>query len=77
MSSAYFVPLICLPAVIDGPGKYVTRCGEVVEIVKSSNRHDYGCTGTYSNNVAERWHKSGRIFATKETANDVVSKCSV
>ena len=72
--SSYFVDLVALPTVINGPGDFVTRCGEVVKITQSSHRHDFGCAGAYSNNVAERWHKSGRLFALRETANDVVSK---
>lgn len=71
---SYFASLVVRPTVISGPGKYVTRCGEIVEIVQSSHRHDYGCAGTYSNRTTERWHKSGRLFASRETANDVVAR---
>lgn len=73
MASAYFAPLVLLPTVIDGAGKYVTRCGESAEIAQSSHKHDFGCIGTYSNGTTERWHKSGRLFASRETANDVVA----
>ncbi len=72
--SSYFAPLVLQPTVIDGPGKYVTRCGETVEITQSSHRHDFGCYGIYGDNVKDRWHKSGRIFACRESANDVVAK---
>lgn len=73
---AYFAPFVVLPTVIGGPGKYVTRSGENIEIAKSSNRHDFGCVGSYSNKTTERWHKSGRLFASRETANDVVARHS-
>lgn len=73
--SAYFVPLVLIPVVIDSPGKYLTRCGETVEIVASSHRHDFGCHGHYANGVRESWHKSGRIFASQQTANDIVARC--
>lgn len=70
----YFTSLFVLPAVIDGSGKYATRCGEGVEIAQSSSKHDFGCIGTYSNGTTEHWHKSGRLFSSRETANDVVAK---
>jgi len=73
--SAYFAPLVLEPVVIDSPGKYRTRCGETVEITASSRRHDLGCKGCYANGVRESWHKSGRIFATQLTANDIVAWC--
>ena len=71
---AYWVPLVSQPVVIDGPGHYVTRSGEVVTVTKSSRKHDFGCVGAYGNDVAESWHKSGRILASRETANDVVAR---
>ena len=74
MSNTYFIPLFFIPVIIDAPGEYITRCGEVVQVTQSSHRHNFGCIGTYSNNVREKWHKSGRIFATQESANDVVRK---
>lgn len=72
--SAYFAPLVLAPIIIDAPGQYVTRNGEVVHVARSSGKHDFGCAGTYSNNVREHWHKSGRLFASRETVNDVVAK---
>lgn len=71
-TNAYFLPLATLPAVIAGPGNYITRSGEPVTIAKASGRHDFGCNGTYRNGVDERWHKSGRLLAGCETANDIV-----
>ena len=72
--SSYFASLVTQPVVIDGPGYYVTRSGEVVTVTKSSRKHDFGCVGAYGNDVAESWHKSGRILASRETANDVVAR---
>jgi hypothetical protein len=76
MASAYFWPLCLLPAVIAAPGQYRTRSGERVTVAQVSARHDFGCKGTYGNGVVERWHKSGRILATSETANDVIASCN-
>lgn len=72
MTSAYFAPLVLAPIVIVTPGEYVTRCGETVSVSTTSSRHDFGCVGHYQNGVRERWHRSGRIFAGMETANDIV-----
>lgn len=73
--SVYFYPLITKPIIVDGPGDYLTRCGERVSISSVSTKHDFGCRGQYlACGTAERWHKSGRIMATSETANDIVSR---
>jgi hypothetical protein len=75
--SAYFVPLITLPIIINEPGEYHTRGGDRVTIDRASTGHDYGCVGSYVKcGRADKWHKSGRILATSETLNDVVSKAS-
>lgn len=70
--SAYFAPLVTLPVVVAVPGAYLTRGNEVVTVVVASARNDFGCRGTYSNGVREGWHRSGRIFAGQESANDIV-----
>jgi len=72
MTSAYYAPLVTKPDVISAPGEYVARSGEVVTITVASSRHDHGCIGTYGNGIADRWHKSGRIFAGMESGNDIV-----
>jgi hypothetical protein len=72
MSSAYYAPFVTLPVVITTPGNYVTRGGETVTIDMVSTRHDHGCRGNYSTGEREGWHKSGRIYAGIETANDIV-----
>lgn len=73
--SIYFIPLFILPEIVDGPGEYLTRCGDRVTIDRASTRHDFGCVGSYALcGTAERWHKTGRIFATSETRNDIVQR---
>jgi hypothetical protein len=32
MVSAYFAPLVNLPVIINGPGRYITRGGELVKV---------------------------------------------
>jgi hypothetical protein len=72
MSSAYFAPLVTKPDVITSPGQYITRGGETVTVTAASWRHDFGCVGTYADGTAERWHKSGRTSASRESRNDIV-----
>lgn len=73
-ASAYFAPLVTAPVMIDAPGRYQTRCGETVSVEASSSKHDFGCVGHYPNGIAEKWHKSGRIFSDRETRNDIIAK---
>ena len=74
MSSAYFAPLVLLATVIDSAGQYRTRSGDVVTINSFTARHSFGCGGSYASGIAERWHKSGRILASRETVNDIIEK---
>lgn len=77
MTHAYFAPLVLLPIVITEPGKYITRCGETVLIEHTSEKHDFGNRGFYSDTderIAERWHRSGRTNASRESNNDVVAR---
>ncbi len=68
----YFSPL--LPIIITGPGRYITRGGEVVTIEKE---HKYQSgqhwDGAYANGTPEHWHRTGRIFPATDTTNDIVS----
>lgn len=77
MSLAYFAPLVARPIIITQPGSYRTRRGEVVTVAEVSISHDFGCIGSYSDGTQERWHKSGRIFAGRETANDIIEAVTV
>jgi hypothetical protein len=77
MSPAYFVPLVPLPIVISEPGDYITRCGELVTVEQASRKNDFGNVGYYGateEQITERWHRSGRVSATRESVNDVVSR---
>ena len=71
--AGYYLPLLTLPTIVTGPGTYLTRIGATVTIESAATRNDLRCYGAYSNCVREGWHKSGRILATSETANDIVS----
>lgn len=72
MTSAYFASFVTLPIVIDRPGLYRTRSGDRAQVTAASQRNDFGCVGRYVGGPDERWHRSGRIFAGRETVNDVV-----
>ena len=66
----YFSPL--LPTIITGPGRYFTRCGEVVTVLSVTGKSLYSCIGAYANGTRESWHKSGRIFPATDTTNDII-----
>jgi len=75
MATAYFTPLVSLPFIIDEPGKYVTRGGNLVTITKVSRMHDFNCCGFYDGfDIKDRWHKSGRSYSSVVCGNDIVSK---
>lgn len=72
INKAYFTSLVPLAIVIATPGDYVTRGGETVKIRTSSNEHKFGCLGRYACGTSDSWHRSGRIFSSRETQNDIV-----
>lgn len=74
MSSAYYAPLVCKPIVIEQPGRYVTRGGEIVTVHAVSTRNDHGCKGIYSTGQLDGWHRSGRIYAGMLSQNDIVAR---
>lgn len=75
MNKGYFAPLVLLPTIITKPGYYETRGGDVVKITKISEKHDLECEGIYVGTTTfDGWHKSGRLFATIETVNDIVKE---
>lgn len=76
VGSAYFAPLVTLADIITEAGDYVTRAGERVTIEQVSTRHDFMCVGYYhdADRTRDGWHKSGRIYASKETQCDVVAR---
>ena len=80
-NAAYMAPLVILPNVITEPGYYLTRCGDTVHVYAVSARHNFDCFGSYRSGNAsglhDSWHKSGRVFASRETDNDIVAKKEV
>lgn len=72
MASASFCAFITLPNVIEQPGQYITRGGEVVTVDAASSRHDFKCKGRYANGVHDCWHKSGRLYFGALSKNDIV-----
>lgn len=73
--SIYFIPLFCLPVIINEPGEYITRSGDKVTVETASTRHDLGCVGNYTAcGTKEKWHNTGRTHATRETGNDIVRR---
>lgn len=74
MSAADFAGFVALPVVIDSPGRYLTRSGEAIEIKHASLRHDFGCRGRYTTGQTDKWHKSGRLYFSILSDNDIVAK---
>jgi hypothetical protein len=77
-----------LPCIIDAPGRYETRCGEIVAIetidkipgTDIPRTRYYACRGYYTStfpspNIAESWHVSGRLYPRIQSPNDIVRKC--
>lgn len=73
-TAGWWMSLVTLPVVIDSPGDYVTRCGELVLIDLVSTKHNFGCVGIYASGQTDRWHKSGRLYFDVLSDNDIVSK---
>ena len=62
-----------LPTIITGPGRYITRCGEVVTIdFVVPMKCFYSAHGNYANGVKERWDRTGRLLPSTLSDNDVV-----
>lgn len=77
MISAYFASMVAMPVIVVGPGRYVTRCGDIVTITEASDSHDFGCVGSYLYQASGRssddyWHKSGRLYGGMESASDII-----
>lgn len=73
MTYPFFPSLVTVPIVITGPGAYITRSGETVDVVTATMGHEFGCIGTYPSGALEAWHRSGRLYAGVESANDIVA----
>jgi len=70
-----------LPLIVDGPGTYVTRGGDLVTVEAISTHRSYGyqnrADGHYSNGIRETWScRGGRVLPYGESCNDIVSKAA-
>jgi hypothetical protein len=70
---------LLLPVVVDAPGQYVTRGGDVVTIERITSHRGWGyknrAEGQYSNGVAECWSaRGGRVLPWYLSQNDIVAK---
>lgn len=73
--AAYYKSLILLPAIINAPGRYITRAGETVMIERIDGAGLYRCRGQYiTTGQIDAWHSSGRVFASVESELDIISK---
>jgi hypothetical protein len=66
-----------LPRVVDGPGSYLTRGGEVVTVERITNGFGYNnrAEGHYSNGIAEAWScRGGRVLPFSLSQNDIVAR---
>lgn len=68
--------LVALPIIIDAPGDYRTRCGELVTITRPSTTNYFACKGFHHKPeiIPEMWHRSGRLLFGRETPHDIVRK---
>jgi hypothetical protein len=72
-NQANFAGLVPLNTVITSPGQYLTRGGETVTINKATTDHKFGCHGAYASGALDCWHRSGRLYFTLESPNDIIS----
>lgn len=72
-----------LPTIIDAPGKYLMRNGEVAEVHEVSNNPDPLTTAFCAKGTVkverkraryEIWHISGRRGVVGESQRDIISK---
>ena len=66
--------IFLMPPIITAPGQYRTRRGELVTITEVAKGHMFACRGTYPCGTVDHWHKSGRLYAGRESINDIISK---
>jgi len=59
------------PTIIDEPGIYRTRCGELVTVNKVV---EHVACGEYPNGIPDTWDVNGRLYPSSESDNDIVSK---
>lgn len=67
-------PLMPITKIITIPGKYLSRCGDLIVITDIGSNLRFSCFGLYPDGVKDAWHTSGRLFANVESVNDIVEK---
>ena len=72
MSDSWGASLVALPVVITGPGKYIARSGEEVNIKVAGGRVAFDCIGSYASGQTDAWNRSGRLYPGIESQNDIV-----
>lgn len=71
-----FVQHIILPTIVTRPGRYVTRCGEVVTVERITTGLHASAYGYYSNGIEERWDACGRLLPHSLSKNDIVQSAT-
>ena len=65
-----------LPDIIDEPGKYVTRCGEIVTVhTVGTGRTSCECRGMYPDSVMEKWNVTANCKPLTKSQNRL-TRCS-
>ena len=72
-TACYLMAFAKFPRVINAPGKYLTRGGEIVTVdTVEPGMHTF-YRGSYSCGIKESWHNTGRIFSRTDSQNDIVA----
>lgn len=64
-----------LPIIITKPGKYRTRCGEVVTITSTGRNlvwEQWGAVGTFPEGIVDSWNINGRRTSMAENRHDII-----
>lgn len=64
-----------LPVIITRPGKYRTRCNEIVTITSTGRglvSEPWGAVGTFPEGIEDRWNVNGRRTSMAENKHDIV-----
>lgn len=62
------------PEIIDAPGKYWTRGGEVVEIISKNKFGSFGWKGVFPNGIVDSWHRGGFFCYHSQSDHDILQK---
>lgn len=68
-------PHYLLPVIVERPGEYLTRAGDLVRVTAVVGRGVFTAwvRGEYEDGTREAWRTSGRIFENVESSNDIVA----